>query len=221
MKKSGFKLIMQNNSYFLIPYFTLLLILLFLTVLFSKAEIHILINSHNSPFLDLFFKWITILGNGFFTMAMVCIFLFFHFRKAATIFIAFVVSGIIVQCLKTTIFAESLRPTGYFEGKYILHLVDGVYQLYIQSFPSGHSASAFALFLCLAFFTKYKSLKFILFIIASFTAFSRVYLSQHFLIDAMAGSLIGITVTLATVFIMFYRKPFEFLDNSIIFNNMK
>jgi membrane-associated phospholipid phosphatase len=221
MSQVSFKTSLRYNSWFIFPYLIVFLLLLLLLLTVSKPEIHLFINSHNSPFLDLFFKWITILGNGFFTMAVVCIFLFFHFRKSATILIAFVLSGIIVQSLKSTIFTNALRPSGYFEGKTALHLVEGVYQLYIQSFPSGHSASAFALFLCLAAFTKSNPVKFLFFIIASLIAFSRVYLSQHFLGDAMAGSLIGVIVTSLMIFFIYHRRPFAFLDNSIIPNQVK
>ena len=154
-------------------------------------------------------------------MSIVFIFLFFHFRKSATILLAFVISGIIVQSLKATIFADILRPTGYFEGKSALHLVDGVFQLYIQSFPSGHAASAFALFFCLASFSNRKLLKFLLFIVASLTAFSRVYLSQHFLSDALAGSFIGVFIALLMIYFVYDRKPFPFLDNSIMPNQVK
>jgi membrane-associated phospholipid phosphatase len=221
MNQVSFNASFRKNSYFIFPYLTIFLLFLILLLVFPKADVHLFINNHNSPFLDLFFKWITILGNGFFTMAIVCIFLFFHFRKSATIFFAFVISGIIVQCLKTTIFSETLRPAAYFEGKSALHFVEGVYQLSIQSFPSGHSASAFALFLCLASFTRNKSIKFLLFIVASLTSFSRVYLSQHFLVDALAGSLIGVMVTLLIIYFICDRKPFSFLDNSIIPNQLK
>jgi membrane-associated phospholipid phosphatase len=205
-----------RNSYFIFPYFTVFLLFVVLLLVFPKADVHLFINTCNSPFLDLFFKWITVLGNGFFTMGIVCLFLFFHFRKSAIILLAFVISGIIVQCLKTTVFSETLRPWAYFEGKSPLHLVEGVYLLSIQSFPSGHSASAFALFLCLATFTSNKLLKFLLFIIASLTAFSRVYLSQHFLGDALAGSLLGLLITLLVIYYLYHRKIFGFLDNSII-----
>jgi len=221
MDEISYKISLRKNYWFICPYLILFLILVIFHLCYSKPDIHLFINKYNSAFLDNFFKWITVLGDGFFTMGIVCIFLFFHFRKSVTIFSAFLISGIIVQSLKTTIFSETLRPTGYFEGKATLHYVEGVYQLYIQSFPSGHSASAFALFFCLAAFTKYKSVKFLLLVIASLTAFSRVYLSQHFLNDAMAGSLIGVIVTSLMVYFIYERKPFAFLDNSIIPNQVK
>ena len=61
------------------------------------------------------------------------------------------------------------------------------------SFPSGHTVSAFALFAFFAFLSKNKY-GFIWLIFAVLTAFSRIYLCQHFLIDTFAGSVIG-TVT--------------------------
>ena len=39
---------------------------------------------------------------------------------------------------------------------------------------------------------------------ACLVAFSRVYLSQHFLIDIFAGSMIGVSVTL-TLYLVFYH----------------
>jgi membrane-associated phospholipid phosphatase len=212
---------LKKNYWFLIPFLILFVFLAGLHLVYSKSAIHLSINSFNSSFLDDFFRNITVLGHGFFTMCVICLFLFFHFRKSIVIFFAFVASGIIVQSLKTTVFADTLRPKGYFEGKEILHFVDGVNQLVIQTFPSGHSASAFALFLCLAAFTKIKPLKFLFFILASLTAFSRVYISQHFLIDAMAGSVIGVVITIIVLYYFYYRKPFAFLDSSIIPNQVK
>jgi membrane-associated phospholipid phosphatase len=66
-----------------------------------------------------------------------------------------------------------------------------------RSFPSGHATSAFALFLCLAFLSANRYIKLISFMSACFIAFSRVYLSQHFLIDIYFGSIIGSTGAIA------------------------
>ena len=63
-----------------------------------------------------------------------------------------------------------------------------------SSFPSGHSASAFSFATLLSAF--YPALISISFTTASLVAFSRIYLGEHFLSDALAGSLIGITVGL-------------------------
>jgi len=218
MNEVAFLSSLRKNYWFLLPYLLMIIILGLVHLIYTKSAIHLAINNFNSPFLDLFFRNITLLGHGFFTMIIICLFLFFHFRKSVAILLAFIGSGLIVQILKTTIFSDSLRPMEFFAGKEVLHFVDGVNQLVIQTFPSGHSASAFALFLCLAAFAKNSLLKFLFFILATLTAFSRVYISQHFLIDAMAGSLIGVLVTIFVLYYFYYRRPFSFLDNSIIPN---
>jgi membrane-associated phospholipid phosphatase len=68
-----------------------------------------------------------------------------------------------------------------------------------NSFPSGHSTTCFAIFTSLAlFFWKNQKLQFVLSICAILFSLTRVYLSQHFLEDVIAGSLIG-TITAVLV----------------------
>ena len=73
-----------------------------------------------------------------------------------------------------------------------LNLVPGFENYLYNSLPSGHSTSAFTTFLCLALIIENKAMKFGLFMMALTVGFSRVYLSQHFLNDVYAGSLIGV-----------------------------
>ena len=65
---------------------------------------------------------------------------------------------------------------------------------YSSSFPSGHSTAGFLTATVLSSF--YPEIMFISFLLASAVAFSRVYLGEHFLSDALTGSIIGITVGL-------------------------
>jgi membrane-associated phospholipid phosphatase len=51
--------------------------------------------------------------------------------------------------------------------------------------------------------------------LAVFTGFSRIYLSQHFLGDAVAGSLIGI-FTIVIVQSLFEKNDSEWMDKNII-----
>lgn len=69
------------------------------------------------------------------------------------------------------------------------------------SFPSGHSASAFAgAWLLNRNFSKRWGLRYVL---ASLVAFSRIYLGDHYPGDVASGSLLGL------VFAMFFRKLFN------------
>jgi membrane-associated phospholipid phosphatase len=64
------------------------------------------------------------------------------------------------------------------------------------SFPSGHSTTVFAIATLLSLFYKSPRISVFLVIISSLTAFSRVYLSQHFIQDVLAGSFFGIVSSL-------------------------
>ena len=109
------------------------------------------------------------------------------------------------------------RPSKFFElyETYKLHLIDGVKMHSLQSFPSGHTATAFNIFIMLAFIVKSNTLKLLFFIMAVLVAYSRVYLSQHFLMDITAGSVVGVTI-MVLVFIWFGNFNKNWLDCSVL-----
>ena len=66
-----------------------------------------------------------------------------------------------------------------------------------HSFPSGHSATAFACATVLAALTPRWRLPF--FVLAALIAFSRLYNGVHYPTDVLAGSVLGVLVGLAVV----------------------
>ena len=78
----------------------------------------------------------------------------------------------------------------------VLHKVEGVELLKGNSFPSGHTTSIFSICCLLTLLFSKNKLGPIFIIIASFTAYSRVYLSQHFFEDVFVGSIVGCVGTL-------------------------
>jgi membrane-associated phospholipid phosphatase len=205
----------NSNKAFLILYVVTLLIVLPFLVILPKGNIHLHINNLHSFISDLFFKNITNLGSGLVVVFVSIFFLFISFRQTFIISISGIVCGLIVQLLKQIIFSETVRPFKFFEGTSNLHLIDGVTMLSYNSFPSGHSATIFALCLCLASFSKFDFWKIFLFCCALLVAFSRVYLSQHFLTDTYAGSIIGVlTATMACI--GFNRMKASWLDKSLL-----
>ena len=66
-----------------------------------------------------------------------------------------------------------------------------------SSFPSTHSAWAFAA--STAIFMKYKKPGIVVFILAAFIAFSRMYLFLHFPTDVLCGVVLGIALGIASV----------------------
>lgn len=199
------KNILRDNIAFLVPYLVLLLLVLPFLVIFPKGDIHLWINSYNSNLSDLFFRIVTFMGDGVFVCLAGLIFLLISFRNSFQILSSYLFSGLIVQIFKRLVFTDSPRPSVFFEGYGTLHLVQGIELHGSGSFPSGHSASAFALFLSLALITKDNRLKVLCLLAAIAVAFSRVYLSQHFLVDIYAGSLIGVAAAILVYRLMILR----------------
>lgn len=166
--------------------------------IFNKYVLHLKINQFHTSFFDVFFKYTTFLGDGVVFGVLAVVFLFIK-RK---MFYVFVVSGVltllITHLFKKILFKGILRPAAALSDE-TLHLVDGVKMAMLNSFPSGHTTTAFAIFtiLCL-YFAKCKS-QYLWVSLAIIAGLSRVYLSQHFLIDIFFGSFIGIIIGIASM----------------------
>ncbi len=90
------------------------------------------------------------------------------------------------------------------------NMIDGV-ELYEKfSFPSGHTALIFCLCMSICIFMKKKYFPLLLVLLAYIVGFSRIYLSQHFLIDVLAGALIGSLIPILT---FKYIEPLLFNKN--------
>jgi len=210
LKKSDLKTmrkLLKENRYFLLPYIFTLLVCGSFLIFFSKTELHILSNKANSIFLDYFLKYLTHLGDGTMIAVLFIVLLFIKYRYAFAFLAGSLLTSAVVNILKKLVLHDMYRPSKYFElyETYQLHLVEGVKLHSLQSFPSGHTATAFNVFFMLAILVKNKLLKLVLFILATFVAYSRVYLSQHFLIDIAAGSVLGV---------LFILLSFWWLENS-------
>jgi membrane-associated phospholipid phosphatase len=177
------------------PFFLLMLpvwgIGLLLVLNGDKLKTHLAINAWHDGFSDYFFRTITHAGDGLFMAGIGVILLFTRIRSGLMVLLTLALSGLIAQLLKKQIFYEALRPGFFFKGMDGFHQVPGVELHLLHSFPSGHATTAFALFFLLALINQNKGLQIFFLIAALIAAFSRVYLSQHFLSDVLAGSAIG------------------------------
>ncbi len=207
--------VLKNNIFFLFPYAITLLAAGCVLAVYSKPDIHIWLNGHHNGFFDWIFRRVTFLGDGLFVSCIVVLLLFYSLRSSVFLLTAYLSTGLVVQILKRIVFTGYQRPVKYFHDTVQLHLVDGVRLLNGHSFPSGHSASAFTLFLCLAIFSRNRPVKVICFLLACMVAYSRVYLSQHFLMDIVAGSVIGVIGTIA-LYPAFYSRDLKWHDWSLI-----
>ena len=105
--------ILLPERYFLIPFFILILLGFILMLLFTKADLFLLINNHHNDFFDHFFKLNTLLGDGMMTVLVVLGLLFIKFRYSVLAAIAFLYSSLVIQLLKH--FFNAPRPLKYFE----------------------------------------------------------------------------------------------------------
>ena len=209
--------LLKNNRYFLIPFILAVFICGILLIIYSKPELHVISNQANSKFLDIFFKYITNLGDGTMIAVVFIVLLLVKYRFAFAFLTGSLVTSAIVQILKKVVLNDIYRPSKYFElyETYQLHFVEDVKLYALHSFPSGHSATSFNLFLALAIVVRNNSLKTVFFILAALSGYSRVYLSQHFLIDILAGSVIGVIFTLL-FFQWFNTMHKAWLDKSLL-----
>lgn len=158
---------------------------------------------HNTAF-NYFFRFWTYGGDGV-LFAIVAVWLLFTRRKYGYIYLLIgLIQGSISFLMKQIVFAGSPRPKAYFEGIQMLDFIEGVDVYSYNSFPSGHTMAAFSIACFLALMLQNNRWSFLLAIGAVLVGVSRVYLLQHFLIDIIAGSLIGVIVS-TTVFIFFER----------------
>jgi membrane-associated phospholipid phosphatase len=183
------------------------LFFILLCLFYLAGGLFLLLTSHSqgfldlrtvqSPGLDIFFLYYTNLGNGWFSVALgLAILIFRFYRRGGEVLIAWAVSGLLAQLIKHLV--NSPRPKEFFRLREHIYLINGTALGGNESFPSGHSASAFALATLMALHSKNKSLSLLYFAGAALVAYSRVYLAEHFPADVLAGSLIGVLCALAT-----------------------
>jgi membrane-associated phospholipid phosphatase len=211
------KRLLIQNRYFLIPYILFLTIFIGFAINYSKVEMHIWANQIYSPFFDFFFRNATHLGDGTMIAVLTIILLFFKYRYALAFLLGSLLTSGVVHIFKRLLLEEMYRPSKYFElyETYQLYIVEGVTLRSLQSFPSGHTSTAFNVFLMLALLTRNSFLKMVCLIFAVLVAYSRVYLSQHFFIDIAAGSFIAVIIMLAT-FYQAGKWNKKWLDTSVL-----
>ncbi len=155
------------------------------------------------------------MGEGVMYGTVALFLIFIKWRYLLGLIITGIITLLMVGLLKQVVFAGEPRPAKYFENKHELRLVEGVKMNMINSFPSGHTTSAFACFGFLAFIVVHNWAKLLCFIAAGIAGYSRIYLSQHFLEDVVAGAALGTSIAILSYFIMM-RIRHEKLESKLI-----
>lgn len=192
----------------------------FFLLLFSKADSFSILNGFHCHYFDLFFEKLTFFGDGIF-VGCLCVLAFIAKQRklAFYILIAYASSGIFSQVIKHLM--HTPRPKIYFEtSKYLLSLYhEGKRSHGSNSFPSGHSTSAFALATVLANYYKKNAICILFFTAALLICYSRIYLAEHFPVDVFAGAIIGITF--GTLTCSFLTLPTRKKNTRFRFNSLK
>ncbi len=195
---------LKNTSLFYIPYLCLFALSMVYFFYQSHGRFVLWLNELHNPVWDFFFKYWTHTGDVIFFGVVTVALIIFKRRYGFILGVTGIFVALISLFFKHFLFPEAQRPIIYFNGYEVLDFVDGVTILSQHSFPSGHSMAVFALAVFITLMLQNNNFSSILLVGATLTAISRVYLAQHFLIDIMAGSLIGV-FTGTTTYMVFEK----------------
>jgi undecaprenyl-diphosphatase len=143
---------------------------------------------HTNPFLDWFMPVVTLVGLGGVQLPLVAVVWWFHRTGPSgdqllwSSLLAFLLSTSFVHLVKRRV--KRLRPVRYTDVRFLVPKTEH------GSFPSGHTATTFALATVLAWFFPLWAGP--LFLLAAVIGYSRVYVGVHFLSDVGAAALIGV-----------------------------
>ena len=190
------------------PTLVLALVLGTTLLVVPKAELHLALCQPHTRFLDVVIPAFTNLVDW---LPYLVVLLLLFYRAGWATFLAsnLLLSTLIVQPIKHILCAP--RPLTWFAENMPdirLPLVEGVWMNYWLSFPSGHTTTFFVLFFSLSIILYAENIKgknilsFLCFLCASFGAYTRIYLSQHFALDIFAGILIAVCSTLVLYFFL-------------------
>ena len=162
----------------------------------NKIDCFIKLNPLHVRWLDVFFIGLTWLGDGLFSLlaAALAALAWRDYRLTIHIVIAYLLSGMVAQGMKMIWAAP--RPRAIMEPGVYKNFLAGISGVGHNSFPSGHTTTAFALATILALHASNKRWGLFFLCLAVAVAYSRIYLGQHFLPDVTMGALLGTTTAL-------------------------
>lgn len=224
MKLIAKQALIKTVYVYVITYLVLLMAILGLMYVYPKPELHMLLNSYHSSLQDTFFKYYSMLAEWpLYAIALLPL-LWKKVKMAIFFAMCELTGGSILQILKHIISTD--RPVSVFEhyANMDLPLVQGVTMHHGNSFPSGHASTFFMFCTCCVIIQAYSYIQrdrpyslgkkilfhtmlIVLLVVAAVGAYSRVYLSQHFLADVCVGSVIGFITPFMMYLLLWNRIP--------------
>ena len=191
--------IIEKNKHYLSLYMLFFIALFTYQLAFYQTDALFYFSHHRSNFLNGFFLFVTRMGEELSYLILILWFLYKNDRKTILKIIIIAVAVLVISVILKFIFSHP-RPVTFLEEHGIMGqmtLVNDYILRGMNSFPSGHTMSDFALYSGLAFqFSKHKKGQIGLLIIAILVGISRIYLVAHFPEDVLLGSALGVFIAL-------------------------
>ena len=176
-------------------------VLFSLSYLFSREVVFLWLNKDLGKIADLLFNFISHLAEGWIWIPYF-IFIFGWLKKDGIfILLNFLISTILTQIPKNFVWDKVSRPLASSIAPEQIHIVKGVEMHFWNSFPSGHTATAFTLFLLSVLLFPKRTVLIIGFLYAIACGYSRIYLGQHFPLDVAGGIIVAISTLLISIII--------------------
>ncbi len=194
----------KKISPFLVTVFIYLSGLATALILWGYHESFLFLNTDKIVWLDQPMFIITHLGDSLILVSILSLLLINKKPEVViSLIVVVLITGLTGQLLKSYAFEGWDRPLRHFKESPIVHTLP-FYRLFHNSFPSGHSITAMSAFTTLVYGLKPgKNYQVGIALIACLVSYSRIYLGVHFPGDVLAGSLLGILLTLLIIKIVF------------------
>lgn len=189
------------------PFIGLVTIVLMLRSIYSREEVYFYVNRLHTSWGDWLFPRITELGSTGACVVFTVLLFYFNKRQGIVLAAAYLFNSMVNFALKFMVAFP--RPSRFFsERLHDIYFVPGVEVLdNFRSFPSGHSVCAFTAATVFSYYVKNKYWSWLFLLLAAMVAYSRMYMSQHFLEDVTAGATEAILLTMLWITLIKDRAP--------------
>ena len=189
---------------------SLALSLFSMSLFWGKNEAFLFLNANLGLVTDKVFEYSSYLAEGWIWIPYFIVLVGLYKKDKAFILMNFLISTLLTQFAKNFIFDSAMRPMASGLDASQIHTVSSVEIHTFNSFPSGHTATAFTLFILTTYLFPNKQVFIIGLIYALICSYSRIYLAQHFPLDLAGGILVALLTLPISIFIRqkLNKKPF-------------
>lgn len=175
------------------------------SALVGKVPFFLYLNADFGAWIDTVMKVLSFAGEWVSWLVLLALVLFI-FKKVKTLpllIASFIIVTILVQTAKRII-PDMARPVKEIGNSQAIHTTPGITLHDWNSFPSGHTATAFTIYFLLCLYVPNNKTVIFGLIFASLVGYSRVYLAQHFPVDVGGGILAAVLAVLLAIKVQLY-----------------